>query len=153
MKAKKRGINWKVLIASLVLVFIVAGIGSSFTKIDSWYYANKPAITPPSYVFPIVWTTLFILIAISLYFSWISSKNKGKVAWLYGINFVLNMLWSLLFFKLKMPALAFVELVILWISIFSLVIYNWRINRKAAYLLLPYLIWVTMAGILNFLFI
>jgi benzodiazapine receptor len=152
MKQKNK-INWKVLILCFFVVSLVAFIGSRFTKIDSWYDSVKPSITPPNYVFPIAWTILFILIALSLYFAWINSgKNEKKlVAGLFLINFVLNVLWSISYFTMHKPLLAFFDLLLLFASILALIIYNWKIDKKASYLLMPYLLWVCFAGILNYL--
>src|SRR3989344_3788226 len=83
-----RKINWGVFISCLIAVFAVAGIGSMFTGTGEWYESIKPSITLPSYVFPIVWSLLFYLIGVSLYYSWLSMK-KEKVMIYYGINFVL----------------------------------------------------------------
>ena len=150
-------INWKVLILSIVIVFLVAFIGSLFTSQNTdsdWYESIKPSITPPKWVFPIVWNILFFLIALSLYFSWINTqttKNKRKIIIVFGINFFLNILWSALYFGMKNPSLAFYELIILWLSIVTMIFITYKINKKSAYLLVPYLLWVSFAGILNYL--
>lgn len=153
---KKRVVNWKVLIICLVLIYLVAFIGSLFTSPNTntdWYNQIKPSITPPSFIFPIVWNILFFLIGISLYLSWVNSKIKEKkrLAWIFGINFVLNILWSVLYFGLKNPLLAFIEILILIISIVLMLIATYKINRISYYLLYPYLAWVCFASILNFL--
>ncbi len=146
-------VNWRVLIICIALTALAAIIGSFFTDIGPWYDSMKTSITPPNYVFPIVWTILFFLIAVSMYFAWLSGENKKSLVLLYGINLLLNILWSVLFFQLKNPLTALFELVILWLSIASLIFFNWEKSRKAAYLLVPYLVWVTFAGILNYLII
>jgi len=114
---------------------------------------NKTFNYPPNWVFPVVWTTLFFLIALSLYFVWVSKKQKekNKIVINYGINFVLNILWSVFYFGLKSPLQAFFVIILLWISISYLVIFDWKINKKAGYLLIPYLLWVSFAMILNYL--
>jgi tryptophan-rich sensory protein len=145
--------NSKVLILSVLAVIATAFIGSRFTKIDLWYESVKPSITPPNIVFPIVWTTLFILIAISMYLA-ISNSNKktrNKIIILFAINLILNVLWSLLFFTMHNPIIAFIDLVLLWLSIIAIMVVSWKISKKASWLLLPYLLWVTFAGILNYL--
>lgn len=151
---KKR--NWKVLLLSFIIVFGIAFIGNFFTsdavKTD-WYESIKPSITPPNFVFPIVWNALFILIALSLYSAWIGSeKNQKKiVAIVFGISLAFNALWSVLFFSLRNPRAAFIEIIALWLSILAMIFVSWRIDRKAAWMLLPYLLWVSFASVLNFL--
>jgi translocator protein len=144
------------LILSFVIVIIVAFLGSLFTAPSTgsqWYQQIKPSITPPNFLFPIAWTVLFILIALSLYFIWTSAKkeDKPKIVWIYGINFILNILWSALFFGLRNPVLAFIEIIIFFISIIFMMILTFRIDQKAGWLLVPYLVWVAFALILNLL--
>lgn len=157
---KKRNItkkkNWKVLVVSLVVVYLVAFIGSLFTSSSvntDWYKSIKPSITPPNWVFPIVWNVLFFLIALSLYFSWMSAKKneKKKIMIVFGINFILNILWSILYFRLKNPVASFFELIVLWFSIILMIFVTSKISKKASWLLVPYGIWVGFAGILNYL--
>jgi translocator protein len=146
-------INWKVFISCILIVYGVALIGSLLTKIDSWYYSIKPSITPPDIVFPIVWTILFFMIALSIYFSWLASdkKRKKKVIVLFGINLVLNVLWSFFYFKMHNVFGAFIVILLLLISILAIISFTWRFSRKASYLLIPYLIWVSFASILNYM--
>jgi len=150
-------INWKVLIASIVLVYAVAFIGSIFTTASvnpEWYETTKTSITPPNIVFPIVWNILFFLIALSIYISWTSAKNtsaKKSITVFFGLNLFLNALWSFIFFGQQNPEKAFFELIALWISIGILLVLTYRINRTATYLLIPYVLWVTFAGILNWM--
>ena len=150
---KKR--NWKVLLSSIVIVYAIAFIGSLFTSgaVDSaWYESVRASITPPNWVFPIVWNVLFFLIALSIYLAWTSAKNKStkkSIILLFGFNLVLNAFWSYLFFGLRNPLGAFFDLIVLWISILTLFILTYRINKKSYYLLWPYFLWVTFAGILN----
>jgi benzodiazapine receptor len=156
MKIKKSRINWTVLIASLIIAYFTAFIGSLFTSSavkSAWYSSIKPSITPPNYVFPIAWNILFFLIALSLYFAWTSSKKDQKktIAWVFGINLILNIVWSILFFGMRNPRAAFIEIIPFWISIAVMMIATWKINKKASWLLLPYLLWVAFASILNFL--
>ena len=149
-------INWKVLVFSLLIVYLIAFLGSLFTSpsIDSgWYDTVRPSITPPNFVFPIVWNILFFLIALSLYFAWTSSdKIDRKIIFLvFGINLFLNLLWSFLYFGIQNPLLAFFELIFLWISILIMIFATYRINKVSSYLLWPYFVWVSFAGILNYL--
>lgn len=147
-------INWKSLIFCFIIVYLVAFIGSIFTSVNTkgeWYESIKPKITPPNFVFPIVWNILFFMIALSLYFSWIKNKNRKKVALTFGLNFVLNIFWSVLYFGLKNPFASFVEIIFLWFSIITMIYTTWKIDKKAGWLLIPYFIWVSFAGVLNYL--
>ena len=145
-------VRWKLFIACLIIVFVVAGIGSAYTQIDSWYESVKPSITPPNWVFPVVWNILFFLIAISFYISWTNEKkSKIGLIFAFGINLSLNVLWSFLFFSMQNPTLAFYELIILWISIASMLFVTYKIKKIASYLLLPYFFWASFAAVLNYL--
>ena len=152
---KKMKINYKVLAASFVLVILVSFFGSQFTDTTGWYEEIKPSIAPPNFVFPIAWTILYILIALSIYFVWTSSrkKDKMKIILIFGINLIANALWSYLFFGLKNPLYAFYNLIVIWLSIIAMLVISWKSDRKAFYLLIPYLLWVSFAGVLNFLMI
>lgn len=152
----KKKVNVKVLVLSLFIVYAVAFVGSLFTSPNTgidWYESIKPSITPPNWVFLVVWNILFFLIALSLYFSWTSAKKKekSKVAWVFATNLILNILWSAIFFGLRKPTFAFVELLLLWISIILMISTTHKINKLSSYLLWPYLLWVTFAGVLNFM--
>ena len=143
------------LIVSFLIVILVAFLGSLFTSqgtSSSWYQQIKPSITPPNLVFPIAWTILFILIAISLYLVWTNSKDsidEKKVARVFGLNLVLNILWSLFFFGLRNPLLGFIEIIFVWISIWLMIFVARKINKAAMWMLVPYLLWVTFASILT----
>jgi translocator protein len=141
---------------SLLLVILTIFIGSYFTSgsVNSeWYDSVKPSITPPNYVFPIVWTTLFFMIFLSFFISLIYSKDgeRKKVYFLFILNLILNVLWSLIYFGLRNPLLAFFEIFLLWFSILLIMVFSWRINKLAGLLLLPYFVWVSFAAFLNFL--
>ncbi|MDO8498562.1 MAG: TspO/MBR family protein [bacterium] len=136
------------LILSLGLCLGAGVLGSVFTTsaIPAWYATlNKPVFAPPNSVFAPVWTTLYILMGISLYLVW----QKKKVPSVFWVQLVLNTLWSIIFFGLKNPALAFVNIVALWIAIFLTIKSFYKINKLASYLLIPYLLWVTIASLLN----
>ena len=143
-----------IFIICLIIVFLVAFIGSIFTSKNTssaWYESIKPKLTPPNYVFPIVWNILFLLISISLYLAWTSAKTKQIIVIAFAINFFLNILWSFLFFYLKSPKAAFIEVIFLWLSILSLILVTYKINKTSSYLLMPYLAWVSFASLLNYL--
>lgn len=155
VKTRKKGSRFYVLIACLIIVYFIGFIGSIFTTGETsgaWYQSVKSSLTPPNWVFPIVWNILFFLIALSMYFAWINSERKQKLILidLFGVNLIFNCLWSLLFFGLKDSFSAFVDIIIIWLSIIVLMFYTRKISRTASWLLLPYLIWVSFAAILNF---
>ncbi len=139
---------------SFIIVFFAAFIGESFTSVgvmSEWYKSVKPGIAPPDHVFPVVWTILYVLIALSLYFAWTkeSHLSGSSLLKLFGANLILNASWSIFFFGLKNPLASLVTLIVLWVSIISLIILTYRINKTSSYLLIPYLLWVSFAGILN----
>jgi translocator protein len=154
----KRSVNFKVLIICFVLVFGVSFIGSYFTISEtsgSWYLENKPSFTPPNWLFGPVWSVIYLMIALSLYFVWLGAngKEKKKVAVAFGVNLFANVFWSNLFFGLQNPTLAFIDILVIIGSIIAMMIVTVKIDKKAMWLLVPYLLWVSFAGILNFAFI
>ena len=153
---RKIVVSWKFLIVCLIIVYAVAFVGSLFTsnKVNSeWFNSIKPSITPPNYIFPIVWNILYFLIALSLYFSFMNGnkKERVKVSWVFGVNLVLNLLWSLFYFGIQNVFLAFVDIILIWLTIIWMMFVTWRIDKKASYLLIPYFIWVSFASVLNWL--
>jgi translocator protein len=144
------------IIISILIPFIAGAIGSFFTSpaITGWYsLIEKPRINPPSWVFGPAWTIIYILMGISLYLIWSKGckENKVKVAIsIFMIQLMLNSVWSILFFGLKNPGLAFIEIFFLWISILITIIFFYKISKKAAYLLVPYILWVSFASYLNY---
>lgn len=144
--------NWGKLIFSLIITQLAGIIGSLFTSIGNWYdNLIKPSFNPPNWVFGPVWTLLYLLMGISLYLILASktSKNRKMGLYLFFTQLILNSLWSILFFGLKNPLFSFIELIILWFAILFTIIYFYKVNKKASYLLIPYLLWVTFAAILN----
>ena len=131
---------------------IVAMTGGALTDIGPWYRSLiKPSWQPPDWLFGPVWTTIFILAAVSAALAWRAAgeTQRRMVAILFVANGILNVLWSLLFFHLKQPLLAGFEVVLLWASIVALIVYLRRFSRPAAWLLVPYLLWVSFATVLN----
>jgi translocator protein len=147
--------HWFKLIVSLVMCQLAGFIGSLFTvsSIPTWYATlNKPAFNPPSWIFAPVWTSLYILMGISFYLIWVKKENPkhGFLVSLFLLQLVLNSFWSIIFFGLKSPLYAFVEIIFLWLTILFCVIYFYRVSKTASILLIPYLLWVSFAAILNF---
>ena len=168
-----------ILLLFILLCLAAGAVGSIFTAeaIPTWYQSIiKPAFNPPSWIFGPVWTILYVLMGVSLYLVW---KNDWKVlnpvlvpskkvwnrwsesfwvgAWqkqnviaIFAIQYVLNILWSYVFFGLRMPGLAFFEILALWVSIIYLIINFYRISKPAAWILIPYIFWVSFAVYLNY---
>lgn len=145
-------LNFKFIISILVCQ-LAAVIGSLFTakSVTNWYPdLIKPSFNPPSWLFAPVWTILFILMGISLYLVWNSKMNNKTAIIIFAIQLILNILWSILFFGLHFPLYAFIEIIVLWIFILLTIIKFYSISPTAAYLLIPYILWVSFAAILNF---
>lgn len=145
--------NLPKLIFSIGICLGAGILGSFFTvsSIPAWYATlQKPAFSPPNWVFGPVWTILYIMMGVSLYLVWISKgKLKQKALNLFFVQLGLNALWSIIFFGMKNPTLALVDIVALWIAIVLTIKYFYPVSRLAAYLLVPYLLWVSFASILN----
>lgn len=147
--------DYRNLFLSILICNLAGAIGSIFTMpaIDSWYgNLVKPALNPPSWVFGPVWTLLFVLMGVAAFivynYGW--KKMEVKIALsIFGFQLILNTLWSIIFFGLQNPGLAFLELVLLWMAILFSIISFYRVSKKAAYLLIPYIMWVSFAGYLN----
>ena len=137
------------LLGFLVAAFAVASSGALF-KPDDWYRTlRKPGWTPPPWGVPVVWTPLYVMIAVS---GWLAWREAGFVAVpfaFYAAQLVFNGAWSGLFFKMHRPDLAFVDLLLLWIAILGTILGFASVSAVAAWLLAPYLLWVTIAGALN----
>ena len=145
----------KTFIISFLAVILIAAVGSMFTATSGWYQSVKPSITPPNYVFPIAWTIIYILIALSIYLSWTSSDKKEKkslTTW-FSINLAANAIWNPIFFGLKMPTLALVDIAVILISALVLIKLTWKINKTASWMLLPYIIWLIFTTLLNLLIV
>jgi tryptophan-rich sensory protein len=131
-------------------------IGSLFTfnSVKTWYLTlTKPSFNPPSAVFGPVWTILFLMMGIALFLVWQKGLDAPgvKVALLiFAAQLILNILWSIIFFGLKLPLFAFIEIVILWIFILLTIINFYRISHPAGLILIPYILWVSFASVLNF---
>ncbi len=126
-------------------------VGSRFMP-GEWYASlDKPSWNPPSAVFGPVWTVLYVLMGVAAWLVWKRAGFAGApvALGLFGLQLVLNALWSYLFFGLQQPALAFIEIVVLWFAILATTIAFWRVSVPAGMLLLPYLAWVGFASALN----
>lgn len=145
-------IQWKPLIVSL-LISLGAGALSSILTADSmqqYMQMYKPPLSPPGFIFPIVWTILYILMGIASYLVYLSpSEDKKAALTVYLIQLAANVIWSVIFFRFDAYLLAFAWLVFLWYLIYITIKQFYPINKTAAILMVPYLAWVTFAGYLN----
>ena len=167
------------LFASIIICELAGVVGAVFTTpaINSWYITlNKPSFNPPNWIFGPVWTILFVLMGISLYLVWskkLEVKNelnfKGKKPWnklsqkflsgswqkaniilIFATQLILNIVWSFIFFGAHSPSVAFFEILMLWTAILFTIINFYRVSKTAAYLLIPYILWVSFASFLNY---
>jgi benzodiazapine receptor len=152
----KRSARIFMFLASILVCQGAGVLGSVFTApaIPTWYAGlKKPSFNPPDWVFAPVWTTLFLLMGISLYFVWSKEtpgKSKKAAVAAFAIQLALNSLWSFLFFGLHVPLFGLLEIFVLWFFILLTLFLFYRLSRPAAFLLLPYLLWVSFATVLNY---
>jgi translocator protein len=141
------------VVIAAAFAIITALVGSTITVLDQWYYSlAQPGWAPPAYLFGVIWTAIFALIALAAVVGWRAAQSRRDaevMVGLFALNGFLNILWSFLFFRMQRPDLAFYELIVLWLSIATLIWFCGRFSKAAAWLLLPYLAWVTIAGALN----
>lgn len=146
------------LITCIVVSELAGIIGSVFTvsSIDGWYATVvRPAIAPPNWIFGPVWITLYALMGIAAFLIWKKGLDRKDVRFALGIfvaQLVLNSLWSIIFFGMQNLGGAFAEIIALWIAIVATMIAFARISKPAAWLLAPYILWVSFAAILNYSF-
>ncbi len=145
------------LIISILIPLLIGGTASFFTasSVNGWYaVANKPWFNPPNYIFAPVWTVLYIMMGIALYFVWqakaIPSNIKQTAIILFVVQLTLNFFWSLIFFKLQQPGWAFAEIIVMWLAILLTILWFGKISSAAAWLLVPYICWVSFATVLNY---
>ncbi|MGV8144140.1 MAG: TspO/MBR family protein [Methanothermobacter sp.] len=144
------------LIVSILIVFIAGTIGSTATlpQIPTWYASlAKPSWAPPNWLFGPVWTILYILIGIALFLVWkegISRKDVKLAISVFVVQLVLNVLWSVIFFGYNSLLGGLVVVIILWIAILANIIFFYRVSKPAGLLLVPYIVWVSIASYLNY---
>jgi benzodiazapine receptor len=143
------------LAASSIICQLAGFIGSFFTRssVSTWYVTlNKPTFNPPNGVFGPVWITLFVLMASSMFLVWQRATrgiDTSGALTAFGLQLFLNILWSALFFGLRSPLAGLVDIIILWAAILITIVLFLRISKAAGILLIPYILWVSFAAILN----
>ncbi len=146
-------INIKHLAASLGISLGVGALSAivSNAGMDSFKSAEHPPLTPPDFLFPIVWTILFILMGISAYLIFESSSDLRTPALvLYGVQLAVNFFWPVFFFTFQAYLWSFIWILLLWVLIIAMIVIFSKISKPAAILQIPYLLWVTFAAYLNF---
>ena len=144
------------LIVAIVVSESAGIVGSIFTipSISAWYATLvKPDLNPPAWIFAPVWILLFALMGIAAFLVWKNGTSRQDIKIALGIfigQLALNTLWSIIFFGMHNPGLAFIEIIALWFAIVWLITVFYKISKLAAYLLLPYILWVSFAAYLNY---
>ena len=148
--------NFIQLIASIVVCLAVGSVSGFFTasEISTWYATlQKPSFNPPDWLFAPVWTILYIVMGVAFWLVWrseTSHHNKNKAMLFFGAQLILNFFWSILFFHFHLTGIALIEIILMWFCILLTIISFHAISSVATYIMIPYLLWVTFASILNF---
>jgi len=143
------------LVVSIIACQLAGLIGSVFTTpaIPTWYAAlQKPAFTPPNWLFAPAWITLYLLMAIAAFLIWRKGLNQREVKLallIFAIQLILNALWSVAFFGLRSPLAGVIVIALLWVAILFTILRFFRLSVAAGALLLPYILWVSFAAVLN----
>ena len=148
---KFHNIPWKNLITAVAIPLAVGGLSAWITMdgMKAFEAVNQPPLTPPMWLFPVVWSILFVLMGIASYLVVMQKGEDTKALTLYTVQLIFNFFWSIWFFNLGWYLFAFLWLVALWILIIATTVAFYRISKPAAWLMLPYLVWVAFAGYLN----
>jgi len=147
--------NMAKLIAAIAISQLAGVVGSIFTvsSVGTWYRVlEKPAFNPPPWVFGPVWTLLYTLMGVAAWLVWrrgLDTPGVRPALGLFIVQLVLNAAWSIIFFGLRRPLAAFVEILLLWTAILLTITWFFRVSRVAGWLLVPYIMWVTFAAVLN----
>jgi len=144
----------KMVIGAAICLAIGSASGiATASSVNTWFVTlNKPSFNPPSWLFAPVWTVLYALMGVAAALVWHEGWEKSTVKnalLFFGIQLLLNSLWSILFFGIKRPDLAFIEIIILWVVLLITILKFTKIKKVAGYLLIPYILWVSFATVLN----
>lgn len=144
------------LIISILIPVLVGAISGYFTTsgVDGWYaLANKPWFNPPNWIFAPVWTGLYVMMGIAFYLTWKTEADKPikqTAIILFIAQLAANFFWSFIFFKLQQPGWAFAEIILMWVLLLLTILWFGKISSTAAWLLVPYISWVSFAAVLNY---
>lgn len=142
------------LILAILLPMVVGGFSGFLTAnaINGWYATlHQPSFNPPNWVFGPVWTTLYLIMGISLYRIWRLpvSVERNQAIKIFTLQMTLNFFWSLIFFKWHLIGLALLEIIVMWIMIAAMIHHFRKLDAVAGYMNIPYLLWVSFASVLN----
>lgn len=146
-------INVKALVICILIPLIVGAVSGFITSdsMEAYKMVEKPLLSPPGIVFPIVWSVLYILMGISSYLVYTSnSKYKDDALSIYGIQLIVNFIWPIIFFVFELRLLAFFIIILLVILVYKMIREFYKVNKTAAYLQIPYMLWLLFATYLNF---
>jgi len=153
MTSRRAG-GWAPVLAAAIAAVAVAGLGAAITDLGDWYHSlRQPEWKPPDWLFGPAWTLIFSLAALSGVQAWRAASQtnqRARIIALFVLNGLLNLIWSVLFFRLHRPDWALAEVGFLWLSILLLIVTLRPISKTASWLLVPYLLWVAFAALLNF---
>lgn len=143
--------QWKNLIICLTIPLAAGGLSAFLTRDGMTVFAslNKPALSPPGWLFPVVWTILYLLMGFASYLVLVSGKPRGQALAVYGLQLVFNFFWPIIFFNLEQYLFALIWLVLLWLLIVRTLRLFYAASKPAGFLMVPYLLWVSFAGYLN----
>jgi tryptophan-rich sensory protein len=144
---------WKPVLIAAAVAVVIAALGGTLTDTGPWYQSlHKPSWQPPDWLFAPAWTLIFALATVSAVYAWRDAESRVQRDWvilLFALNGFLNVVWSTLFFALRRPDWALIEVAFLWMSILLPIVVFWHFARTASLYLLPYIVWVSFAAILN----
>ncbi len=145
-------IKLKPLLINLLIPLAVGGLSAFLTKdsMEVYQNVNQPPLSPPSWLFPVVWTILFLLMGTAAYLVWMrDSTGRNGALLFYGLQLAFNFVWTLIFFNARNYGLALLWLLVLWVLILITIVRFFKESKGAGWLMVPYLLWVTFAAYLN----
>lgn len=144
-------LQWKKLILCLLIPLTIGGLSALFSRNTENLFdtLQKPPLSPPGWIFPIVWIFLYLLMGLASYLVFVSNTDKQIALQFYGIQLIFNFFWPIIFFRLEQFLAAFFCLLLLWLFLAATIVLFYNSSKLAGILMLPYFLWVTFAGYLN----
>lgn len=147
-------VKWKELLIAIIIPLAVGGLAALLSQggMEAFDRVAQPPLSPPGWLFPVVWTILYVLMGIASYLIYVSEaapEEKTKALTIYAYQLLVNFLWPIFFFDFRWYLFSFLWLILLWILVYRTMVQFYRISKPAALLLVPYLVWLSFAGYLN----